>query len=331
MDENDTKFRKMLKNPCCVIARGVCSAVRALFGVRGKNPAKDAGAAGFWNAMLDDKRYGRWFAHPLLQQEWFDVIFREHGAPTYIDWLAKRINQINPAEILVPCCGDGHFERAVARKGVAARFHCLDIADQAVAQARRAARDLPNLVYEVADINTASLSENRYGLCMAVNSLHHVENLEHFFDRLRSALKPGGMIIMTDYVGPSRLQWSAEVCSMAQPFLDMLPRQYRRTGPTDIYEKVQPPDLQALMKADPSEAVRSADILPALSQRFDVADKIDFGGAIIMPVLMNIIENFPPDDDEARALVRAICRADRDRLLKRQAPTYITLELFKKR
>lgn len=53
-----------------------------------------------------------------------------------------------------------------------------------------------------------------------------------------------------------------------------------------------------MIKADPTEAIRSADILPEMKKRFEIVEKIDFGGTLLHLVLDDIAGNFigTPED-----------------------------------
>src|SRR5262249_40390159 len=57
--------------------------------------------------------------------------------------------------------------------------------------------------------------------------------------------------------------------------------------------------IEEMNREDPSEAIRSSDILPLLSQFFDVLEVKGYGGAILHPLLEHIAGNFSEDDPEA--------------------------------
>jgi hypothetical protein len=64
---------------------------------------------------------------------------------------------------------------------------------------------------------------------------------------------------------------------------------------------------------DPTEAIRSRDIVPLIYQRFDVLDRRDFGGTIVQLVLERIVGNFTAAEEDA-AVLRALFSAEQSLL-----------------
>lgn len=65
------------------------------------------------------------------------------------------------------------------------------------------------------------------------------------------------------------------------------------------------------MATDPSEAAHSAEIPTALERYFKVLHRIDYGGAIALPVLDEIIANFREKEPADMAWFRRVVRTDR--------------------
>lgn len=160
-----------------------------------------------------------------------------------------------------------------------------------------------NITYRQADINTVRLEPGAYDCVISVAALHHVTRLENIFGEVRRALKPGGLFFYNEYVGPNRMQWSDRVLEEVNAILARIPRRYRLqvSGGVKTEEQRVPPE--AMTKVDPSEAVRSEEILPLTEEYFDVVEKREYGGAILMPLFMNIIENFDAGREEDRKIL----------------------------
>jgi hypothetical protein len=122
-------------------------------------------------------------------------------------------------------------------------------------------------------------------------------------------LKAGGLFILGEYIGPSRFQTSPLVNDIINRVLKILPGRYRRNlyredGST-IDHRSNPP-IWWFDQNDPSEAVRSAEIVPTLRQFFDIVEMRPYGGAILHFLLSGIAGNFDENDERDRALLNLL-------------------------
>ena len=103
-------------------------------------------------------------------------------------------------------CGAGRYERDLISRGVALRFHGIDISEKAVAKARQIAKEqnLP-LTYEVADLNFVRLPEKNFDLIVAQTCLHHILFLEHVAVQIWQSLKSNGYLWIHDFIGETQL------------------------------------------------------------------------------------------------------------------------------
>jgi 2-polyprenyl-3-methyl-5-hydroxy-6-metoxy-1,4-benzoquinol methylase len=102
-------------------------------------------------------------------------------------------------------CGNGYLEREALRLNIARTFYGLDVSPQAIALAQEKAREEgihDHLHYAVADLNQDCLDPGRYDLVLAAMSIHHVKNLDHLLEQIDRCLKPSGLFILNEYVGP---------------------------------------------------------------------------------------------------------------------------------
>src|SRR5205807_523039 len=65
---------------------------------------------------------------------------------------------------------------------------------------------ISGISYAVANLNELRLSENMYDVVFASSSVHHIANLESLFANVGKCLKPRGLFILLEYVGPSQFQ-----------------------------------------------------------------------------------------------------------------------------
>ncbi len=253
-------------------------------------------------------------------------------------------------------CGEGGLERQLASLGVFVACDAFDVAAGSIANAQTLARQAgyEHIAYRVEDANNMQLPAQTYDAVWASGAVHHFERLEHVFTQLAAALKPGGLFILNEYVGPSRFQFPSYQRQTIQACLDLLPSTYRQLSssvvqahlsgdearphmiprgmPQKLLDKWRDGDLLAavgrrlrLLRAartgaflektlanlpsersviavDPSEAVRSAEIVPVLRQYFDILEFKPLGGTILQFLLADIANNFQQDEVGARLL-----------------------------
>ena len=75
----------------------------------------------------------------------------------------------------------------------------------------------------------------------------------------------------------------------------------------EVYPHRERPDREHLMRVDPSESVRSDEILALVEERFEVLYRADLGGALLQPLLYDLVQNFDDDDPYDAALLRTLC------------------------
>ena len=114
------------------------------------------------------------------------------------------------------------------------------------------------------DLNFVRLPTARYDVVWSSGTLHHIVNLEHLFDEVGRALRPGGLFAVHDYVGETRLRCEPRRLERVNATLAEVPARFRRGG----IDAIRPEKLGYAQS--PFCTVRSADILPMARERFDV-------------------------------------------------------------
>ena len=192
-------------------------------------------------------------------------------------------------------CGEGESpERLFCATGMFTKFDVMDIAQSLLQKQARIAQEngLLMLNYIHTDLNQVQFKPNSYDLIWAVGTIHHVEKLEEFFSQINSALSPRGLFICREYVGPSFLQLTDKQLRITNNFLQCIPEKYRRYANGALKERESRVDKQNLIAMDPSESIRSADIVPLLYNHLEVIQFSKTGGTILQPLLNGIAFNF---------------------------------------
>ena len=211
-------------------------------------------------------------------------------------------------------CGAGDLALGLMATGWFGHLDAFDVAEGAVAsgKARAEAAGLAGLHFSVADGNTIVLQPGSYDFIYASHSLHHITDLEHLCAQCAAALRPGGVMFASDYVGPSRMQYSDRHLALMNEMLARLPPEKRLDNMHGFQEKllIQRTPLEVFEMYDPSEAPRSAEILQVLGQFFDLQVQ-HYGMELTYEVLLGIVHNFDPDDAADNALMDRLFELDR--------------------
>lgn len=185
------------------------------------------------------------------------------------------------ARVLSVCCGDGAHEVALLQSGKVGHLSGFDISPGALRQAEDRIREAgftdDRFQLKVADANRLRL-EGRYDLILSVGAIHHVENLEGLLETLARALEPEGYFVLVEFVGPDRFQWTDRQIEIINRLLEALDPRYLQDGKRTTFGR---PAIDEIIRIDPSEAVRSSDIMAVLREHFTVTLERKFHGTIL--------------------------------------------------
>jgi SAM-dependent methyltransferase len=272
----------------------------------------------YWGRALAEGRLRTWAAEPTVRR---CLNRRVTGSPDVwpLEWFAAEIAEGPFPRALSLGCGEGVLERDLMAKGLCGTVLGLDLSEQALALARQRAREAghPGIAYERADLDRLRLEPGSYDAVFVHQALHHVRELEACLGQAAGALKAGGVLYADEYVGPSRHEWRRELLAAAEAVFRELPaaaRSRRRWRPLGGSLPL-PVDWR-----DPSEAVRSSEIVPLIETLFEVRERRDYGGnllAVIYPHLR--LDALEP---AAREEVLGLLLAREDELLASGVASY---------
>jgi len=215
---------------------------------------------------------------------------------------------------LVLGCGSGWLERALAQRGRFRSIVACDFAAETVSRAREAAEEegfSSSIDYRVVDLENEELPAGPFDAVIANDVLHHITGLEPLYTRIHGALAPGGKLVFNEYVGPNRFQYSDAHMEVVNRYLRVLPDRLRWdpiVGRT--LRKRERVDAKQLVIDDPTEAVRSEDVLPLARKFFRVEKEYAYGGGLLNPLLFGIVTNFRAGDPWDDMLLSRLCAAE---------------------
>jgi len=276
-----------------------------------------------------------WMESPLIAGPYINRQISGDPADNWMIWVKKVLVPNKLGRGLSLGCGEGCLERHTTSLGICEAFDAFDISAQAIAIARaKAAREgFAHIHYEVRDIDKIQLPPEHYDIAFASSALHHIARLEHVLDEVHKALKPGCFFIANEFVGPSRFQWTDKQLQIINDLLALLPPRYRADlrRPGHIKSRVDRPTVMQMLLSDPSEAVRSAEIVPLIRQRFEIVQQTDFGGTILHMLLSHIVGNFDPESEADVTIVRLLCYLEKTLITEGALPSDFALIVAQKR
>ncbi len=179
------------------------------------------------------------------------------------------------------------------------KIDVMDIAEGLLKKQRIIASEkkINGIDYIKQDFNKFILQKKEYDVIWAIGTIHHIENLEHFFEQVQNALKDKGVFILREYIGPNRFQYSNKQLIIINEILSILPEKYKKQSDGNIKNIIERPNVAELIKHDPTESVRPEDIMPLMKERFEMVKLSYTGGTILQPLLSYIASNFENDKD----------------------------------
>jgi len=262
--------------------------------------------------------YADWGDHPTV----FNAVMRSCFGNANIDFFSY-LNTYYPecknAHALSLCCGDGSFETQLIQKGVFQKITGLEISAERIhhGTAQVNANNLTNqLNFLQQDVNQGQYGEACFDVVFAKAALHHIENLEDAFAGMKRCLKPGGLLVAIDFFGPSRFQWTDEQLHACNWFWEhRMPPNFHANADGSRTQPITRPSIESMIKMDPSEAVRSSDIMAHINHSFEVLNNFALGGTVMNLLLYGErVNRFDANDPFHNAILEEAIQYERQLL-----------------
>ena len=228
----------------------------------------------FWDREAADPILTSWMFDPLVRQYILTTISGTDELLWPVDWFARWIGKRHFARGLSIGCGTGPMERDLVRRNLVDRIDAFDGSANSLRVAVETARAegmSSRIRYFAADFNQPALPHNVYDVVIIHQALHHVAKLEKLLRSVLGAMQPGGVLYLDEYIGPSRHDWTDELIAPHRRLYRTIPEAARRVD--EVPFQIQVPD--------PSESIRSAEIIAELEKGFDVQAMRGYGGNVL--------------------------------------------------
>ena len=273
--------------------------------------------ADYWDAHTDASYLGNsyWLANPIVAKRFNSMAVGHRDFSSWVDFCVEyHLAARQPVNaILTIGCGDGTLDRHLAGLKAAAHIDGIDIAPGRIDIARRLAEEagLHDVIkYTVADVETNDFPRREYDAIFFNSSLHHIENLDAVLSRCAEALSENGLLFINEYVGPNRFDFSAEEQLAMSTLFKLLPNRFRRSNFVDdrgqVRTQVVLPHPDEVARVDPSEAIRSQDIIPKVTDHFAVLEHNVMCGSLMQFMLDGIAGNFREEDSHGKELLEIL-------------------------
>jgi SAM-dependent methyltransferase len=234
----------------------------------------------FWDHEVVLRHHVEWMSLPAIRA----YINRSIGGeePRWpIDWFQWWLGERRFDSALSIGCGAGALERDLIRRNLCRSVDAFDASVTSLHMARLEARKegFSNRIrYFAGDFNSYPLSHRQYDIVFFHQSAHHVLRLEWLFSQILDVLRPGGLLYLDEYIGPSRTDWNEHRIAPQREVFEAVPVALRSS------EKLPLP----IQPDDPTEALRSSEIEEKLRIGFDIAARRPYGGTLLSVILPNI-------------------------------------------
>ena len=178
----------------------------------------------------------------------------------------------------------------------------------------------PHLNPVCADFNTWQPSAEYDGI-IANQALHHVVALESLMEAMHGALRPQGLLIVSDMIGRNGHRRWPEALPLVEQFWGELPERYHYNHQLQRLE-TDYPDWDCSVEG--FEGIRSQDILPLLIERFGFRFFFAFSNVTDPFIDRSYGPNFDDNDAADRGFIDRVHACDADGIASgRLKPTHM--------
>lgn len=317
-------------------------AVREGASIVGDDRARD-----FWNRKHADDVANRAREVPDRDpidytQHWFLYNFAVSRPLTgdcaryWLDDVGERHLRPPPERLLALGCGPAFIEQQILERDFAGTIVAYDTSRVAIEAARRRIASTPwadRMDLRVGDPLEAGLADRSFDAVFVEAALHHFDRLEETFALMHRVLRPDGLLLFDEYVGPDLQQYPPELEDLLTRVNACLAPELRRDYETGaVRERVEATPVEVQRERDPTEGVHASQILPLTYRYFEVIDRRDYGGTIVRPLFNRILLNWNFESDpKDQTIAQLVVLLEQELLRHAAIPTHNTIVVARPR
>lgn len=276
----------------------------------------------YWDDSVADVEVGGprgWLDSEFVEVEYIrpqisgdkDVDYLRH-------FLQQHVPQRPVSRALSLGCGGGNLERALIALDAAQQIDAFDASPESIRLAGQLAQEAgcgDRIHYDVRDIDRIQLPLATYDFVVIKMALHHFENLEQVYQQIRRSLRPGGLFMFNEFVGPTRFQWSDVQLQLINELLQTFPDAHRTVPFIDR------PTIAQMIAEDPTESLRSAEIMPLLGDYFEIVEHKPYGGTLLNLLLTETLHTFDTKREDDRHFLHGLFDFERSKIETAELPS----------
>lgn len=253
--------------------------------------------------------------HPLLYRNSVSLPLTGNPDKWVMDDIGETYLTPAPERLLALGSGMAFIEETFVKKGFAKHIIAYEASKTAVEAGRKRIKEAG--LSDCIDLRCGNaLEENLpsgyFDVVFVQAAIHHFFEIEAMFQLMHRVLKPGGLLIYDEYIGPDHHMYDSHVMDVINEINACLAPEYQHDSLSNSRRMNLPPmSLEWMLNHDPSKGVHASDILPLTYQYFDVVRRRDYGGTIMRPFWVGILPNFNFDDPKDATVARLIVLLER--------------------
>ena len=264
-----------------------------------------------WN---ENKNISGFWHIPLIMEHWNTIIAGNTNI-NYPKYFCQKYLTNQQNKLLSIGSGTGFYEREFAKEECFSEIVGIELSENRVKYSEKIALENNlNIKYINQNFYEIDFKNEKFDVILFNSSLHHFDNIEIFLSKyIKPLLTENGFLVICEYIGKNRVYIPNFQLKKINEALKTIPKRYRiYTGTSNYKRKVYSPGLIRMKLNDPSEAIDSESILPALHKHFHIIEEKQLGMNLLMPLMRGIAYNFITPDDETKQILNTLLEADTD-------------------
>ncbi|WP_405611142.1 class I SAM-dependent methyltransferase [Polaribacter sp. Asnod1-A03] len=273
---------------------------------------------------------------PKVLERW-NILITGKKNQNYIDFLTQDFLK-DKSGLRLLSLGSGISNREIDLAKHSAIFKeivCVDIADNLLKIAAKNAeeKNVTNITFLAKNIDVLDFKENDFDIIFFKSSLHHFDNIENFLSgKIKHTLKPDGLLIINEFVGATRHQFSKTQINAINEVIKSIPKKFRTRFKSKFHKnKYRGVGTIRMIMADPSECIDSASIMPSIHKNYNTLVEKPYGGNLLMSALRDISHHFYELDKEKEVILNKLFKLEDEYLEENQSDFVFGIYENKKR